>query len=206
MLYLVHSTVNYSAIAFLRRKNLRDRKILSGVLATMFGIVTLLGAIPNAAAKNNLSYKTNEPAVAAAHKAALLLSKANNDKVLEKYNNATGLTDSQLVELLKAVGFKDKALKTAWAVAKAESNGRPFAFNGNIKTGDSSFGVFQINMLDVLGEDRRERFDLEHNADLFNPVINAQIAYRMTKGGEDWSSWSSYNKGAVNKWLDKFPG
>jgi hypothetical protein len=60
-------------------------------------------------------------------------------------------------------------------------------------------------MLDMLGVDRRERFNLKHNADLFNPVINAQIAYRMTKGGIDWSSWSSYNKGAIYKWLDKFP-
>ena len=184
---------------------MRDRKILSGVLATMFGIVTLLGAIPNAAAKNNLSYKTNQSAVAAAHKAALLLSKAKNDEVLEKYNNATSLTDSQLVELLKAVGFKGKGLVTAYAVAKAESNGRPFAFNGNTKTGDSSFGIFQINMLGTLGPDRRDKFDLDLNAELFSPVKNAQIVYYMTKGGTNWTSWTSYNKGAVNKWLDKFP-
>jgi hypothetical protein len=27
----------------------------------------------------------------------------------------------------------------------------------------------------------------------------------MTKGGTDWSSWSSYKKGATYKWLKKFP-
>ena len=166
----------------------------------------VLGPQANAFVKNNLSSRVNESANAAAHKAALLLIKPNKNRVLEKYENATSLTDSQLVELLKAVGFKGKGLKTAWAVAKAESNGRPFAFNGNTKTGDSSFGIFQINMLGTLGPDRRDKFDLDLNAELFSPVKNAEIVYHMTKGGTDWSSWSSYKKGAVNKWLHKFPG
>ena len=184
---------------------MRDKKILSGVLTTAFAVVMVLGPQANAFVKNNL-LSDREPDVVAAHKAALLVSKATTSKVLEKYENAHSLTDSQLVELLKAVGFKGQGLKTAWAVAKAESNGRPFAFNGNTKTGDSSYGIFQINMLGVLGPDRRDRYDLDLNAELFSPVTNAQIVYRMTKGGTDWSSWSSYNKGAVNKWLNKFPG
>jgi hypothetical protein len=45
-------------------------------------------------------------------------------------------------------------------------------------------------MLGSLGEDRREKFSLLTNADLFNPVKNAQIAFHMTQGGEDWSSWT----------------
>jgi hypothetical protein len=164
----------------------------------------VLGPQANAFVKNNLSNKVNYSS-AAAHKAALLLIRPNQDKILEKYKNAASLTDSQLVELLKAVGFEGKALKTAWAVAKAESNGRPHAFNGNTKTGDSSYGIFQINMLGTLGPDRRDKFDLDLNAELFSPVKNAEIVYHMTKGGTDWSSWSSYKKGAVNKWLYKFP-
>lgn len=166
----------------------------------------VLGPQANAFVKNNLSSEVNQSANAAAHKAALLLIKPNKNKVLEKYENAISLSDSQLVELLKAVGFKGKGLRTAWAVAKAESNGRPFAFNGNAKTGDSSYGIFQINMLGTLGPDRRDKFDLDLNAELFSPVKNAEIVYHMTKGGTDWSSWSSYKKGAVNKWLHKFPG
>ena len=165
----------------------------------------VLGPQANAFVKNNLSSQINEPASAAAHKAALLLIRSNNDRVLEKYKNATSLTDSQLVDLLKAVGFKGQGLKMAWAVAKAESNGRPFAFNGNAKTGDSSYGIFQINMLGTLGPDRRDKFDLGLNAELFSPVKNAKIVFHMTKGGTDWSSWSSYKKGAVHKWLNRFP-
>jgi hypothetical protein len=125
--------------------------------------------------------------------------------VLAKYADATSLTDSQLVELLKAVGFKGKGLMTAWAVAKAESNGRPFAFNGNVDTGDSSYGIFQINMIGNLGPDRKDKFNLDLNAELFSPVKNAEIVFHMTKKGTNWSSWSSYNKGAHYKWLNKFP-
>jgi hypothetical protein len=170
----------------------------------MFGLAMVLIPQSNAYGKNNLS-KQVQPNMIAAHKAALLVSKPEKSKVLEKYENAHSLTDSQLVELLKAVGFKGQGLRTAWAVAKAESNGRPFAFNGNTKTGDSSYGIFQINMLGALGPDRTKKYDLDLYAELFSPVTNAQIVYRMTKGGTDWSSWSSYNKGAINKWLNKFP-
>ena len=182
---------------------MKNNKMLVGVIGGMFVLVSILGAIPSHATSNNLSKQT---AVSlATPKVAFLLSKDKNETILTKYENATSLTDSQLVELLKAVGFKGKALKTAWAVAKAESNGRPFAFNGNTNTGDSSFGIFQINMLGTLGPDRRDKYDLDFNAYLFNPVKNAQIVYRMTKGGIDWRAWSSYNKGAHYKWINKFP-
>jgi hypothetical protein len=186
-----------------RRKNLTNNKMLVGVIGSTFLLVSILGAIPSHAIKNNLSKQSG--VALATPEVAFLLSEDKNKKILTKYQNATSLTDSQLVELLKAVGFKGKGLKTAWAVAKAESNGRPFAFNGNTKTGDSSFGIFQINMLGTLGPDRRDKFELDLNAELFSPVKNAEIVYHMTKGGIDWSSWSSYNKGAHFKWLDKFP-
>ena len=177
--------------------------MLIGVISTGFILANILGAIPSHSA-NNLS-KQEAFIPAANHLAALIALEGKNEKILDKYRNSTSLTDSQLVELLKAVGFEGKALKTAWAVAKAESNGRPFAFNGNAKTGDSSYGIFQINMLGTLGPDRRDKFDLDLNAELFSPVMNAEIVYRMTKGGTDWSSWSSFNKGAIYKWLNKFP-
>ncbi len=108
---------------------------------------------------------------------------------LQEFRNAKELTQAELKSLLKAVGFEGKALRTAWAVAMKESNGRPKAFNGDLSTGDNSYGIFQINMLGSLGEDRREKFDLQSNKQLFDPVTNAEIAFHMTNGGEDWSSW-----------------
>ena len=184
---------------------MRDNKILSGVLVTVL-VLTLLNNGLNAAhaTKNNLL--SNKPVIAStADKAVFLLSKPTTDVVLAKYADATSLTDTQLVELLKSVGFKGENIRTAWAVAKAESNGRPFAFNGNADTGDSSYGIFQINMIGNLGPDRRDKFNLDLNAELFSPVTNAEIVFHMTKGGKDWSSWSSYKKGAHAKWLKKFP-
>ena len=131
-------------------------------------------------------------------------------ETLEKYSTTVYkpsemLTDGELKELLSAVGFEGKALKQAWAIVKAESNSRPMAYNGNRKTGDSSYGIFQINMLGQLGIDRKEKFDLKSNILLFDPVINAEITYYMTKGGLDWSSWSSLGGDRYKEFLNKFP-
>ena len=136
-------------------------------------------------------------------------------KPFSYFENKTNLTDIELVWLLEAVGFEGQDLKEAWAIAKKESNGRPLAFNGNKLTGDNSYGIFQINMIDNLGNDRREKFDLEHNADLFNPVVNAQIAMHMSGGGRDWTSWhigkdaytstSGKHYAKFKEWLSKFP-
>jgi len=136
-------------------------------------------------------------------------------KPLSYFENKTSLTDIELVWLLEAVGFEGQDLKEAWAIAKKESNGRPLAFNGNTLTGDNSYGIFQINMINTLGEDRRTKFDLDHNADLFNPVVNAQIAMHMSNGGSDWTSWhigknaytstSGSHYAKFQQWLSKFP-
>ena len=129
---------------------------------------------------------------------------------LKKYKGATELSDTDLVELLSAVGFEGKALKVAYAVAKKESNGRPLAHNGNQHTGDNSYGIFQINMIADLGDDRRDKFNLKSNTQLFDPVINAKMAFFMTRGGEDWSSWKivpGQNNGErYQQYLKEFAG
>jgi hypothetical protein len=109
----------------------------------------------------------------------------------EIYKPSEMLTDEELVLLLKTVGFEGAGLKKAWSIAKRESNGRPLAYNGNKKTGDSSYGVFQINMIGNLGPDRLEKFNLKSNKELFDPVTNAEITYYMTNGGKNWSAWSN---------------
>jgi hypothetical protein len=121
-----------------------------------------------------------------------------------KYKASESLTDIELVKLLKYVGFEGTGLKQAWSIAKRESNGRPLAYNGNRKTGDSSYGIFQINMLGSLGPERKEKFNLTSNKDLFDPVTNAEITYYMTNGGKDWSSWKGMTPKA-KEWLKQFP-
>ena len=130
-------------------------------------------------------------------------------EILDKFSNETYkhsemLAASDLKDLLWAVGFEGDALKTAWAVARVESNGRPLALNDNHKTGDKSYGIFQINMLGNLGDDRKEKFELVSNKELFDPVTNAEITYYMTKGGKDWSSWPN-SIGKARNLIPEFP-
>jgi hypothetical protein len=177
----------------------RNKEIIS-----ILSISLLIGTSINSAnannTKNNLSLEQAQEA-SNASKEVFLVSKANK---LKSFENKTSLTDLELKELLGLVGFKGKDLVVAWAIAKKESNGRPLAFNGNHKTGDSSYGMFQINMIDSLGPDRRDKFDLESNSELFNPVKNAEIAYYMSKGGENWSSWKGITP-KTKEWMLKFP-
>jgi len=179
--------------------------MLVGVISTAFALSSILVAAPASALQKTLLKQDGLINSSSQVDLSTISVEDRKNKILTKYENATSLTDSQLVELLKAVGFKGKGLRMAWAIAKTESNGRPFAFNGNTKTGDSSYGIFQINMIGTLGPDRREKLDLNLNAELFSPVTNAEAVFYMTKGGTDWTSWSSYKTGAVYKWLNKFP-
>lgn len=129
-----------------------------------------------------------------------------NAKVLAKYKDKKKpLTDRQLKELLGAVGFEGKSLRTAWAIAKAESNGRPLAWNKNAATGDNSMGIFQVNMLGQLGADRVKKFGLDHPRDLLDPVTNAVVTYYMSKGGTDWSSWTTYGGARFKDWAAQYP-
>ena len=165
----------------------RNKEIISTL--SIVALVTVMSNSANAISdldtKNNLSLKQAQTSETTS-KEVFLISKG---KMLESFANKASLTDLELKKMLSLVGFKGKDLAEAWAVAKKESGGRPLAFNGNENTGDNSYGLFQINMLGILGPDRRDKFELNSNAELFNPVLNAQIAYHMSNGGEDWSAW-----------------
>lgn len=112
------------------------------------------------------------------------------------------LTDTELVEVLYNAGFRSDRLKTAFAIAKAESSGRPKAYNPpSNKTGDDSYGIFQINMIGNLGPDRRQRYDLERDEDLFDPDRNARVAFEMSNKGKDWGAWTTYTGGKYKQFL-----
>lgn len=144
------------------------------------------------------------PTKAEALEAESIEQMPKESKLLAKFENSHKLSDRELIALLKAVGFKGKALREAWAVAKKESSGRPLAHNGNADTGDNSYGLFQINMLGELGEERRKKFGLDSNAELLNPVVNAQIAYHMSGKGTNWSAWKGMTPRTL-EWIGKYP-
>ena len=123
------------------------------------------------------------------------------------------MNDKQLITVLGKAGFRGKALRTAFGIAKRESGGRPDAFNPDRSTGDQSYGLFQINMLGSMGPARRKQFGLERNEDLFDPVTSAKAAFRMSNGGKDFGAWgigpNAYRSGAgydtIAKWADSAP-
>jgi hypothetical protein len=121
-----------------------------------------------------------------------------------KYDTNDMLTANELKDVLYSVGFRGKDLKEAWAIAMKESNGRPMAHNRNANTGDNSYGLFQINMIGSLGQDRLDKFNLKSYSDLYDPVKNAEIAYFMSDGGQDWSAWHGVSS-LVKEWMGKFP-
>lgn len=124
---------------------------------------------------------------------------------MQKYENMAVLPPKDLVGLLKAVGFKGDHLKEAWAISMKESHGNALDHNGNVYTGDNSYGLFQINMLGSMGPDRRAQYGLAYNAELLNPVKNATIAYHMSNGGKNWSAWKGVHTSVAQYWLAKYP-
>ena len=185
------------------------------VLALLSLLIVLSSGAVAVAVENKVQEVVATEQVATEVKPVVVVEPVKKTKPLSYFENKTSLTDIELVWLLEAVGFEGQDLKEAWAISKKESNGRPLAFNGNTLTGDNSYGIFQINMINTLGEDRRTKFDLDHNADLFNPVKNAQIAMHMSNGGSDWTSWhigkdaytstSGKHYAKFKEWLSKFP-
>lgn len=109
------------------------------------------------------------------------------DIIESSYGPNTQLSDKELISILKKAGFSGHGLKMAKAIAFYESTNRPMALNKS----SNCYGLFQINMSGSMGPSRREKYNLDSNKDLFNPLINAQLAYHMSNGGSNWSSWST---------------
>lgn len=180
----------------------RNKEIISTLSIILLVAISsnAANATPELDTKNNLSLEQAQISKTTSQEVFLV----SKEEKLKSFENKGTLTDLELKELLSLVGFKGSNLVEAWAVAKKESNGQPIRFNGNSKTGDSSYGMFQINMINDLGSERRDKFELVTNSDLLNPVINAQVAFYMSDGGKDWSSWH----GITNKtkiWMSRFP-
>ena len=106
---------------------------------------------------------------------------------LKKENQAKRLSKNELRSILNKAGFSGDELKMAMAIVFYESTFRPYALNKS----SNCYGLFQINMTGSMGKIRREKYGLSRNEDLFNPLINASIAYKMSNGGKNWSAWTT---------------
>jgi hypothetical protein len=114
------------------------------------------------------------------------------------------LSAVELKTVLHNAGFRGQDLIEAWGTAMKESMGKPFAHNKNSKTGDNSYGLFQINMIGSLGPARLKQFGLKSNRDLFDPATNARVAYIMSNGGKDWSAWHGITS-KTKSFMKEFP-
>jgi hypothetical protein len=112
------------------------------------------------------------------------------------------LSNSDLISVLSNAGFSGSSLETAFRVARAESGGRPGALNPNANTGDYSLGLFQVNMIGDLGKRRNANYLKEYAGigytgpeSLYDPAINARIAYDISKSGTKWTdAWVNTSK------------
>jgi hypothetical protein len=108
------------------------------------------------------------------------------------------LSGEDVGRLLMQRGVTGQGLITMIAIAMAESSNNPRAHNPDATTGDNSYGLFQINMLDkpgyMMGQERRQRWGIE-NEDLWDPETNVDIAVQMSRGGTKFEDWSVFNSG-----------
>lgn len=72
--------------------------------------------------------------------------------------------------------------RVAWCIAGYESTWRPWAVNGVNK------GLFQISVT---------AHPWVNQARILDPLYNSQVAYRISRGGTDWSPWTTHGRCGV---------
>jgi len=91
------------------------------------------------------------------------------------------LNESQVRSICYGAGFRGTALNYAVEIARCESSFNTNAHNTN---GEDSRGLFQINVSPGANPQYK-------NYDLFNPNINAAVAFEMFKNnGNTFNRWT----------------
>lgn len=113
-------------------------------------------------------------------------------------------------ELMKSVGATDEEARVLAAIAQPESGGNPNIRNP--RGADNSYGLWQINMLGAMGPQRRAKYGLKSNDDLYDPKTNARVALAMHREAlrrgdrfQGYGDWTTYRSGAYRAYLPK-PG
>ena len=136
------------------------------------------------------------------------------DSAERAYNaGKTGSTSKggkDLLQRLVAAGFSGQRLREAWAIGMRESGGHSNSYNPNRSTGDNSYGLFQINMIDDLGPQRDAKFKQYVKGytgydSLFDADVNIRAMKYMSQRGGNWSSWRSPQYGKAAEYYDQFP-
>jgi cell wall-associated NlpC family hydrolase len=95
----------------------------------------------------------------------------------------------QIYRYARMAGFSPDQAVTMTAVALAESGGEAGAHNPH---GEDSRGLWQINVAahrNLAGQD------------LYDPLVNAQAAFRVSQGGRDISPWTTTHGGGSARYV-----
>lgn len=95
----------------------------------------------------------------------------------------------EIYRFARMAGFSPDQACTMTAIALAESGGNSGAHN---PVGENSKGLWQINVAahtDLAG------------TNLYDPVENAKAAFRVSRGGQDVSPWTTTHRGGNAKYL-----
>lgn len=113
---------------------------------------------------------------------------------------ATGakLTGAQVERLARDVGFAPDLARTMTQIAWGESGWNTHAHNPNRGTGDNSYGIWQINMIETYQQSRLKQFGIKTNEELFNPQTNARAAMSLYKG-QGLKAWTVYTTGKYKR-------
>lgn len=110
------------------------------------------------------------------------------------------LNYQQVAKLAYDAGWRGKDAQTAVAIARGESQFDTMATR--FKGRDHSYGLWQINMHNELGPERRQKYNLPNNEALFDPATNARVAYAIWKERGNFTDWSVYNNRSFTVYLN----
>ena len=111
----------------------------------------------------------------------------------------------KLTNLARSVGIPEEKVSTMVAIALAESGGDPTI--DTVKSGSDpdkknefSLGLWQINMLGRMGEERRKQFGISSNEQLYDPVVNAKAALAILNSS-GLGAWGAYTNESYKDYL-----
>lgn len=100
------------------------------------------------------------------------------------------LKESQVRSILKQAGFKEgQELDEAVAVARAESGFRTNAEGDKDAAKKSNLWDYSIGLMQIRSYDDVNKDPKRDSRRLYDPLFNAQSAYKLYKANGDWSPW-----------------
>ena len=130
---------------------------------------------------------------------------ANQQSAQTTYPSSQSYDAEKLTNLARSVGIPEDKVSTMVAVALAESGGNPTI--DTVKSGldpekknELSLGLWQINMIGRMGEERRKQFGISSDEELYDPVVNAKAALSILNS-QGLTAWGAYTNNSYKEYL-----